>query len=79
MEAFYEREFRHSDEAEKHKTEYRAVYESESGTMYRQYYEGLPIVHDWLVLTEDKIVSMHLYLDDLTEEQMKKIVDKFAE
>ncbi|MBR6643511.1 MAG: DUF2812 domain-containing protein [Lachnospiraceae bacterium] len=79
LEAFYEREFRHSDETEKQKTEYRAVYEAESGTMYRQYYEGLPVVHDWLVLTENKIVSMHLYLDDLTEEQMKKIVDKFAE
>lgn len=79
LEAFYEREFRHSDEAEKQKTEYRAVYESKSGTMYRQYYEGLPVVHDWLVLTEDKIVFMHLYLDELTEEQMKKIVDKFAE
>lgn len=79
LEAFYEREFRHSDEAEKQKTEYRAVYEAESGTMYRQYYEGVPVVHDWLVLTEDKIVSMHLYLDELTEDQMKKIVDKFAE
>ncbi len=79
LEAFYEREFRHSDEEEKQKTEYRAVYEAESGTIYRQYYEGLPVVHDWLILTENKIVPMHLYLDDLTEEQMKKIVDKFAE
>jgi len=79
LEAFYEREFRHSDEAEKQKTEYRAVYETEGGTMYRQYYEGLPVVHDWLILTENKIVQMHLYLDELTEEQMKIIVEKFTE
>ena len=32
-----------------------------------------------LVLTENKIVSMHLYLDELTEDQMKKIVDKYID
>ena len=78
LEAFYEREFRHADEEEREKTEYRAVYECEAGTVYRQYYEGLPMSNDWLVLTEDKIVSMHLYLEDLTEEQMEIILKKIA-
>ena len=79
LDAFYEREFRHWDEDEKQKTEYRAVYETEGGTMYRQYYEGLPMAHDWLILTENKIVPMTLFLDDLTEEQMKIMIEKFAE
>ena len=78
LEAFYEREFRHWDEEEREKTEYRAVYECDAGTMYRQYYEGLPMAHDWLVLTRDKIVPMTLYLEDLTTEQMKSIVETLA-
>lgn len=79
LEAFYEREFRYCDEEEKQKTEYRVVYETESGTMYRQYYEGLPVVHDWLILTDTKIIPMTLFLEDLTEEQMEIMVNKFAE
>ena len=55
------------------------MYETEGGTMCRQYYEGLPMAHDWLILTENKIVPMTLFLDDLTEEQMKIMIEKFAE
>ena len=78
LEAFYEREFRHWDDAEREKTEYRVAYECDAGTMYRQYYEGLPMAHDWLVLTSNKIVPMTLFLEDLTEEQMKIIVEAFG-
>ena len=78
LEDFYRREFRNWDDAEREKTEYCAVYECEAGTMYRQYYEGLPMTHDWLVLTRNKIVPMTLYLEDLTEEQMKIIVEAFG-
>ena len=78
LEDFYRREFRNWDDVEREKTEYRAVYECEAGTMYRQYYEGLPMAHDWLVLTRNKIVPMTLYLEDLTEEQMKIIVEAFG-
>lgn len=82
LKSFYEREFRYWDEVEKEKVEYRMVYETDGATMYRQYYDGLPVVHDWLVLTETKIVPMSIYMDDskeLTEEQMKIIVDKLAQ
>ena len=58
------------------------VYENENGTIYRPYYDdGIEVAvsaHDWLLLTEDKIVSMVLYLDDLTEEQMEIILEKFS-
>lgn len=79
LDSFYEREFRHWDKEEKQKTEYRVAYESEEGTMYRQYYDGLPMAHDWLVLTKNKIVPMTLYLEELTSEQMRAIVEKLAE
>jgi len=79
LKEIYERELRCWDEEEKANTEYRAVYECEEGTMYRKYYEGLPMAHDWLVLTRNKIVPMTLYLEDLTVEQMKIIVEKLAE
>ncbi len=79
LEALYERELSYWDEEERPNTEYRAVYECEAGTMYRKYYEGLPMAHDWLVLTRNKIVPMTLYLEDLSTEQMKIIVEKLAE
>ncbi len=83
LKSFYEREFRHWDEEEKEKVEYRVVYENENGKICRQYYGDRNdiafVAYDWLVLTKDKIVPMTLYLDDLTEEQMKIMVDKFAE
>lgn len=79
LHAFFEREFRHAEDGEREKTEYRALYEGEEGTLYGEYYEGLPVHGQWLVLTEHKIVPITLYLDELTEEQMKIIVDKFAE
>lgn len=37
------------------------------------------MAHDWLLLTENKIIPMTLYLEDLTEEQMEKIVEKFSD
>ena len=80
LKAFYSRELRYWDDEEKEKVEFRVVYENENGKICRQYCEGLPVVHDWLILTENKIISMELYLDDdLTEEQMKILIEKFAE
>ena len=78
LESFYEREYRYAEEGEREKTEYRIAYETENGTMYRQYYEGLPMAHEWMVLTENKIVPMTIYFEDLTEEQMKCIVEKIS-
>jgi len=78
LNAFYEREFRHWEEKEKEKVEYRAVYENENGKICRRYYEGGVVVHEWLILTEDKIVPMVLWLDDLSPEQMKLILEKFG-
>jgi len=82
LEDYYEREFRYSDEEERKKTEYRPVYETDGTTMYRRYYDGFPVAHEWLVLTETKIVPMSIYMDEtenLTEEQMKSIVEKLSE
>lgn len=78
LESFYEREYRYAEEGEREKTEYRIAYETENGTMYRQYYDGLPMAHEWMVLTETKIVPMTIYFEDLTEEQMKCIVEKIS-
>ena len=82
LKAYYEREFRYWDEEEKKHVEFRVVYENENGKVYRQYYDdGIEVAvlaHDWLVLTEDKIVSMTLYLENLTEEQMEIILEKFS-
>lgn len=82
LDAFYEREFRYWDETEKEKTEYRLIYETESAAMYRQYYGGLPMVHEWLVLTENKIVPLSIYLEqeeDLSEHQMRIILERLTE
>lgn len=81
LDAFYEREFRYWDEVEKEKTEYRLAYETDGARMYRQYYDGLSMVHEWLVLTENKIVPLTIYLDneeDLSENQMQIIVEKLS-
>ena len=81
LESVYEREFRHWDDEEKEKLEYRTVYENENGKVCRQYYNGGTdiafVAYDWLVLTEDKIVSLQLYLDDLSNEQMEIILEIF--
>jgi len=83
LEAYYEREFRYWDEDEKEHVEFRTVYENEKGKVCRQYFDDgtdtALVAYDWLILTENKIVPMHLYLDDLTEEQMKIMINKFAE
>lgn len=80
---YYEREFRYWDDEEKEYVEYRVVYEDDNGKFYRQYYndgvEESVSAHEWLILTENKIVSMHPYLDDLTEEQMEIILEKFVQ
>jgi len=78
LKQFWNQMFRYSEEGEQEKTEYRAMYESEDGTMYRQYYEGFPVAYEWLVLTENKIVPMTVFLDELTEEQMEIIVEKVS-
>lgn len=78
LKSMWEQMFRYSEEGEQEKTEYRVMYESEAGTMYRQYYEGLPVAYEWLVLTENKIVPMKIFLEELTEEQMGMIVEKLA-
>ncbi|MBQ8040558.1 MAG: hypothetical protein IJ274_11960 [Lachnospiraceae bacterium] len=79
LKCFWNQKFIFSEEGEKEKTEYRAVYESEKGTMYREYYDGLPMAYEWLVLTEDKIIPMTIFEENLSEEQMKIIVDKLTE
>ena len=79
LEAYYEREFRYADDGEREKVEYRVTYEGEKGTMYRQYYEGLPMAHEWLVLTENNIIPMEIYLEELTGEQMQSIVEKLSQ
>lgn len=82
LDAYYEREFRYWDEEEKEHVEFRVVYENENGKVCRQYFDDgtdtALVAYDWLVLTEDKIVSMHLFLDDLTEQQMEIILNKIA-
>ena len=78
LEALYEQEYRYAEEGEQEKTEYRVAYEGEAGTMYRQYYEGLPMGHDWLVLTENRIASLRIYPDNLQTEQMQRIVETLA-
>jgi len=78
LKAFYEQEFRYAKEGEQEKTEYRVAYEGEAGTMYRQYYEGLPTAHDWLVLTENRIASLRIYPDNLQEEHMHRIVETLS-
>jgi len=83
LEKYYEREFRNWDDEEREYLEFRTVYENENGKVCRQYYDDRTdmalTAFDWLILTEDKIVPMHIYLDDLMEEQMEIIVNKFAE
>ena len=79
LDAFYDSEFRYAEEGEREKTEYRVMYESELGTMYRKYYDGLPMAYEWLVLTEDKIAPMRIYLEDVTLKQMEIIVEKLSE
>ena len=76
LKAYYEKEFRYSSEEEREKTEYRLVYENGDVKMYRMYYDNLPVAHDWLILTGDKIIPFTVYLDDLTVEQVKIIIDK---
>lgn len=78
LKAFYEQEFRYAKEGDQEKTEYRVTYEGEAGTMYRQYYEGLPMAHDWLVLTDNRIVSLRMYPDNLDSKQMQCIVETLA-
>lgn len=82
LDAYYEREFRYWDEEDKKYVEFRVVYENENGKVCRQYYndgmEEAELSHEWLFLTENKIVPMTLYLDDLTEEQMGIILDKMG-
>ncbi|MBP3611424.1 MAG: DUF2812 domain-containing protein [Lachnospiraceae bacterium] len=79
LNAFFEKEFRHSSREEREKTEFRVVYETEQAKFHRVYYDGVPMAHDWLLLTENKIIPMTLYLEDLTEEQMEKIIKKFSD
>lgn len=83
LEAFYEREFRHWDEEEKEHVAYRVIYQNENGKICRKYYDDgtdmVLVAYDWLVLTEDKIISMNLFLDDLTEEQMDIVLEKLSD
>lgn len=78
LETLWKQKFRYAEEGEAEKTEYRAVYESEAGTMYQEYYEGLPVAYEWLVLNENKIIPLTVFLDELTEEQMEMIVEKLS-
>ncbi|MBQ8633961.1 MAG: DUF2812 domain-containing protein [Lachnospiraceae bacterium] len=82
LDKYYEREFRYWDDEEREYLEFRTVYENENGKVCRQYYddgiEEAVSARDWLILTEDKIVPMTLYLDDLTEEQMQIILEKLS-
>ena len=78
MEAFYKQEFRYAEEGEREKTEYRPAYESEKGRLYRQYYEGLPVAYEWLMLSENKIVPITIFAEELSEVQMETIVSALA-
>ncbi len=77
LDTCYEQEFQYAEEVEK--MEYRVTYKGEGGTMYRQYYNGLPVAHQWLILTNDKIIPIRIYLEDLSQEQMKRIMEKLSE
>ena len=79
IDALYEKEFRYEDEEEKEKTEYRLAYESGDGKLYRQFYDGLPVAYEWLLLSDNKIVPITIYVDELTTGQMGIIVDKCLE
>lgn len=78
LETMWKQKFRYAEEGEAEKTEYVAVYESEAGTMYREYYEGLLMAHEWLVLTPNKIIPLTVFMEELTEEQMGMIVEKLS-
>ena len=79
LETMWKQKFRYAQDGEAEKTEYVAVYESEVGTMYREYYEGLPVAYEWLVLTPKKIIPLTVFMEELTEEQMEMIVGKLSE
>lgn len=79
LEEVYEEELCYWEDEPRPNMEYYVTFEGKNGTMYRKYCDDLPMAHDWLVLTRNKIVPMTLYLEDLTVEQMKIIVEKLAE
>jgi len=78
LEQFYESAFRYFDEDEI--GEYRPVDMAvdDGVQVYRQYINGIPRLHYWLVCTEDKIISLRLDFEP-TGEQIKRAVDKLVE
>lgn len=79
LKEFHKQEFLYFGDVFPENTEFKPVYEKDGAVMYRKYFFDSP-VWVWLLCTGDKIIGLrNIELDDLTEEQMNIIIEKFAE
>lgn len=78
LKEFHKQEFLYFGDVFPERTEFKPIYETDGAVMYRKYSFDRPD-WVWLLCTEDKIVGLrNIEVEDLTEEQMKIIVEKLS-